>query len=76
MDFDLYLKIMFLSPAWYGKPYWKYLKVARQSSFFHVTWSRALADLDSSKIPALFRRKNEDLILLRGTSFSNFIVFV
>ena len=26
MDFNLSLKIMLLTPAWYGKPYWKYLK--------------------------------------------------
>ena len=30
VDFNLSLKNMLLSPAWYGKPYWKYLK---KSSF-------------------------------------------
>ena len=31
-EVNLSLKIMLLSPAWYGKPYWKNLKVSSEKA--------------------------------------------
>ena len=31
VDFSLSLKTMLLFPTWYGKPYWKYLKLKNRN---------------------------------------------